>query len=188
MGVSRRALGKLLGVSDTAVRKAIRAGHVEVLADGTIDPDEARERWAARTDPATSKVKAAGSQVRKVRTEADAKEAIAFIQRILREEGAPAGRLLDFDLVRTAETILKARERELRMQVVAGKLVDADAVHAEVFRLAREDRDALTNWPSQAAPLIAAEIGADAVKLAVSMDKYVRLYLAERAERPELHV
>ena len=37
MGVSLRAYAKHRGVSDTAVRKAIKSGRIQAETDGTID-------------------------------------------------------------------------------------------------------------------------------------------------------
>jgi hypothetical protein len=51
-----------------------------------------------------------------------------------------------------------------------------------VFELARRDRDALLNFPAQKSPMIAAEVGADQVKLTVVLEKYVRQFLSERAD------
>lgn len=84
------------------------------------------------------------------------------------------------------ETFL-ARLRRLEFQVKSGKLVDADAARKAVFDLSRQDRDAWANWPSRVAPLIAAELGVDLVKLAVILEKHVREQLAERAQ-PTLRI
>jgi len=75
-----------------------------------------------------------------------------------------------------------AQLRRIEVAVKDGRLVDAATVHRKVFELARGERDALLNWPSRVVALIAAEIGADQVKLAVVLEKHVREYLAERAE------
>ena len=41
MGISIRAYGRHRGVSDAAVRKAIKAGRITPEPDGSIDPDKA---------------------------------------------------------------------------------------------------------------------------------------------------
>jgi hypothetical protein len=58
-------------------------------------------------------------------------------------------------------------------------------VQSEIFKLAREDRDALMNWPATTAPLIAAEFGVDQVALTLSLERHIRVYLVERSD-PEL--
>ena len=47
MGISIRAYARMRGISDTAVRKAIRAGRITQLTDGTIDPEVADKEWQA---------------------------------------------------------------------------------------------------------------------------------------------
>lgn len=79
------------------------------------------------------------------------------------------------------ETYL-ARLRKLEFEMKSGRLVDADAARKMVFDLSRQDRDSWTNWPSRVAPLMAAELGIDLVKLAVILEQYVREHLNERAQ------
>jgi phage terminase Nu1 subunit (DNA packaging protein) len=109
-------------------------------------------------------------------------DAVRLIRNLLREEGAPSEGPMQPSMVRNAETILKARAHYLKIEAQSGRLVDAATVHKKIFELARGERDALLNWPSRVVALIAAEIGADQVKLAVVLEKHVREYLAERAE------
>ena len=45
MGLSRRAYGRHRGVSLAAVQKALRAGRITLLPDGTIDPEAADKTW-----------------------------------------------------------------------------------------------------------------------------------------------
>ncbi len=52
MGISIRAYGRHRGVSDAAVRKAIKAGRITPEADGTIDPEKADAEWGRNTDVA----------------------------------------------------------------------------------------------------------------------------------------
>jgi hypothetical protein len=49
MGISIRAYGRYRGVSDAAVRKAIKAGRVTPEPDGTIDSDKADTEWHTNT-------------------------------------------------------------------------------------------------------------------------------------------
>jgi hypothetical protein len=92
------------------------------------------------------------------------------------------------DTVTTAEAkrhkeIELARLRRLDRQSREGELVLASVVHDAVFRCAREDRDALMNLPARIAPLIAAELGVDAGRLLVALERHVREFLAGRATR-----
>ena len=52
MSVSIRAYSRHRGVSDTAVRKAIRSGRITPEDDGTIDIAKADQQWEANTNKA----------------------------------------------------------------------------------------------------------------------------------------
>jgi len=66
-----------------------------------------------------------------------------------------------FIQARTANEVLKAQERRVRLQRMKGELVDRAKAVAQVFRLARDERDAWVNWPARVAAMIAAELGVD---------------------------
>lgn len=51
-----------------------------------------------------------------------------------------------------------------------------------MFDLARRERDAWLNWPPRAAANMAADLGSDAHKIEVVLDKYLRAHLMEMAE------
>ena len=52
MGLSIRAYARHRGVSDAAVRKAIKTGRISQEADGTVDPAKADAQWGRNTDQA----------------------------------------------------------------------------------------------------------------------------------------
>ncbi len=81
----------------------------------------------------------------------------------LREQGLAApsvGGGTTFLQAKTANEVLKAQERRLRLQKMKGELVDRARAEALVFRLAREERDAWITWPARVAALMAAELAA----------------------------
>ena len=83
--------------------------------------------------------------------------------------------------------MLKAQERRLRLQQMKGELVDRAKAVAQVFKLARDERDAWVNWPARVAAMIAAEIEVDPHQLHTVLERYVGDHLAELAEvRPSL--
>jgi hypothetical protein len=68
-----------------------------------------------------------------------------------------------------------------------GELVDRAKAVGQVFRLAREERDAWVNWPARVAAMIAAELGVDPHQAHTVLERHVRNHLAELAEiRPNL--
>lgn len=178
MGLSRRAFGKLVGVSGAAVQKAVNAGRIELLPDGTINPDASLKRWRATTDPARSKASTAKVDSRSkrsavVRTEQDAADAITLIRRILAEEGADSSGEIDFGMARIAETILKARERELKMAQRRKELVPLDRVREHVSKAFIGFRQAVQRLPSRHVAAIAAELGCDAGALEAALSKAI---------------
>ena len=94
---------------------------------------------------------------------------------------------MTFMQARTANEVLKAQERRLRLQQMKGELVDRAKAVAQVFRLARDERDAWVNWPARVAAMIAAELEVDPHQLHTVLERHVRDHLAELAEiRPSL--
>jgi hypothetical protein len=68
-----------------------------------------------------------------------------------------------------------------------GELVDRARAVAQVFRLARDERDAWVNWPARVAAMIAAELEVDPHQVQTVLERHVRDHLAEFAEvRPNL--
>ncbi len=49
----------------------------------------------------------------------------------------------------TANEVLKAQERKLRLAKLKGELVERDRAVTLVFRLARQERDAWVTWPAR---------------------------------------
>ena len=176
-GISQRAFARLAGVSPKAVRKAISAGRITLLADGTVDPVVALKQWRATTDPARSRVRSpgtAGTKPPSVRTEQDAADAITLIRRILAEEGADSSGQIDFGMARIAETILKARERELKMAQRRKELVPLDRVREHVSKAFIGFRQAVQRLPSRHAAAIAADLGCDPARLEAAMAKAIQ--------------
>jgi hypothetical protein len=67
------------------------------------------------------------------------------------------------------------------------ELVDRARAVAQVFRLARDERDAWVNWPARVAAMMAAELEVDTHKLHTVLERHVRDHLGELAEvRPSL--
>jgi hypothetical protein len=120
--------------------------------------------------------------------EARARSGRGAVRDTLREHGEPitAG-AMTFIQARTANEVLKAQERRVRLQRMKGELVDRAKAVAQVFRLARDERDAWVNWPARVAAMIAAELEVDPHQAHTVLERHVRNHLAELAEvRPNL--
>ena len=155
-GISKREFARREGCSPPLVRRAIKQGKLAELPDGTMDPALVGTPWRAGNRDGNREKR--GSR-------ADPDE----------------GQVSFFDAQRRKEVAL-ARLRELELAQKDGQLLNADDVRAEVGRIARQERDALSNWPARVAPLIAAELGVEQVRLTVILEKHVRDFLAERSE------
>lgn len=191
MGLSIRAYAKHRGLSHTSVRKAVASGRIPVEADGTIDLVKADAAWKANSTPrrehsdgpsaTSSNPRPASAPGMKPVPEA----AVSAVGETLREQGMPAPSTpgqMTFLQARTANEILKAQERRIRLQKLKGELIDRARATALVFRLARQERDAWLNWPSRVSATMAADLGVDAQVMHTELEKYVRDHLSELAD------
>jgi hypothetical protein len=187
---SNRELARHLGVSETAVRRAEKAGRIRREADGAWDLAKAKAAWSDNTDQAQQRPKSGTGERngRPARMKPVPEAALGAVRDTLREHGEPiAAGAMTFMQARTANEVLKAQERRLRLQQMKGELVDRAKAVAQVFKLAREERDAWVNWPARVAAMMAAELELDAHQLHTVLERYVRDHLAELAEiRPNL--
>jgi hypothetical protein len=115
---SNRELARQLGVSETAVRRAETAGRIKREADGAWDPARVKVAWASNTDQAQQR------PARRDRPRDDRRAlkpvpeaAVGAVRDTLREHGEPmAAGAMTFMQARTANEVLKAQERRLRLQ------------------------------------------------------------------------
>jgi hypothetical protein len=186
---SNRELARQLGVSETAVRRAEKAGRIRREPDGSWDPARAKAAWSDNTDQAQQRPhERQRERPRRTTLKPVPEAALGAVRDTLREHGEPisAGGMT-FMQARTANEVLKAQERRLRLQQMKGELVDRAKAVAQVFRLARDERDAWVNWPARVAAMIAAELEVDPHRLHTVLERQVREHLNELAEvRPSL--
>jgi hypothetical protein len=156
-GMSERQYAAHVGLSRGAIQKARAAGRLVLFTDGSIDAVASDARRAETTDP--SKTRKPPAPKLKPVPEA----AVAAVGDTLREQGLAApvvGGGTTFLQAKTANEVLKAQERRIRLQKLKGELVDRARAETLMFRLAREERDAWVTWPARAAALMAAELTA----------------------------
>lgn len=195
MGVSRRKFAEMRGVTEAAVRAAISSGRITVEPDDTIDPDKANEQWDRQTDPSKQRgphanalrVETQAGTARAAATKPVPKAAIDAVNATLEGEGGAAASgggsgEVSFLRARMANEVLKAQTARVRLEKMKGELVDRSKATATVFDLARRERDAWLNWPPRVAANMAAEIGIDPHLLEQTLDRYLRLHLADMAE------
>ena len=159
-GMSERQYAAHVGLSRGAIQKAKEAGRLVQYADGSIDAVASDAQRAAMTDPAKQRGASATAPAANLRPVPDI--ALSAVGDTLRENGLVppvTGGGTTFLQAKTANEVLKAQERKLKLAKLKGELIDRDRAVGLVFRLAREERDAWVTWPARAAALMASELG-----------------------------
>jgi hypothetical protein len=151
---SNRELARQIGVSETAVRRAEKSGRIRREADGSWDLGRVQAAWSGNTDRAQQRrdldPKQRSGRSGNAAVKPVPAAAVGAVRETLREHGEPvvAGAMTLMQ-ARTANEVLKAQERRVRLQRMKGELIDRAKATAQVFRLARDERDAWVNWPAR---------------------------------------
>lgn len=151
---STREAARRLGVSDTALHKAERAGRIAREPDGQWDIDKTRRRLVETADPARSPLANGASA-----------------------EDTPYVRL------KVAQLALKVEAQRLALDENKRRLLDVAEVNATIDEIAGAMRDALLNWPARVSGLIAAELGVDPHLLQTVLQAHITDLLSEAADR-----
>lgn len=80
--------------------------------------------------------------------------------------------------------VVQVQRARLAYDKDRGKLIDADEAASAVFSRAKAERDAHMAWISRAAPLLAAETGADPQVLFAALDRHMREHLEHLSQTP----
>lgn len=192
-GLSERQYAARVGLSRGAIQKAKEAGRLVLFADGSIDAAASDQRRAEMTDPAKSRATATLAATATPKLKPVPEAAVAAVGETLREQGLATpvtGGGMTFLQARTANEVLKAQERRIRLQKLKGDLVDRARAEMLMFRLAREERDAWVTWPARVAALMASELTAGlgegvplgAAQMQKVLETHVRAQLDSLAE------
>ena len=196
-GMSERQYAAHVGLSRGAIQKAKMAERLVLFADGSIDAGASDVRRAETTDPskvrgdrgASGAAKAPRTKPPDPKLKPVPEAAVVAVGDTLREQGlaVPAvGGGTTYLQAKTANEVLKAQERRIRLQKLKGELIERARALSLVFRLAREVRDAWVNWPARSSALMAAELGVEPAAMQKALEKHVRAHLIELAEvRPD---
>jgi hypothetical protein len=184
---SQREAAIRLGVSHTTLQKAQRSGRIAPEPDGTWDIEKLREQLARTADPARKTAAIAIKPLPAARQAAHSATKSTPIGASVSPPPSPSAPSFDppssgasYHNARTANEVLKAQERKLRLEERKGKLVDKARALLLVHRLAKEERDAILGWPARVAAEMAAELGVDAHRLQTMLETRLRALLAER--------
>ena len=133
-GMSERQYAAHAGLSRGAIQKAKATGRLVLFTDGSIDAEASDAKRAATTDPSKQRI---ARPRRKLKPVPDA--ALSAVGDTLRENGLTTSTTAGgttFLQAKTANEVLKAQERRLRLQTMRGELVDRSRATALIFRLA----------------------------------------------------
>ncbi|OCC05127.1 hypothetical protein BA190_09430 [Labrys sp. WJW] len=158
-GLNSSQFAKLVGVSPTAIHKAVKSGRVIVGADGLIDPDTQVDRWNSTRD--LSKVRGRGRPPT-VATPRRSKKAAQ-----------------DFDDLKVEEKSLQIALLEEELKKRRGETVHKADVELALANFSRLIRDKWLNFANRYGQEIAGDVGADAKAVMASLDRCVRDQLIE---------
>jgi hypothetical protein len=174
MGLSKSAYARHRGVSEAAIRKAVKAGRIHLEPDGTINPLKADREWEANTIRAKPTKAVPSLDAKATASHGAVKDR--------RESLAASISSTTFLQARTAHEVLKVQTGKVRLQSLKGDLIDRQQALNHVFQLARALRDSWLNWPSRIASVMAEELNVNPHTLQMTLDHYVRAHLTEQGE------
>jgi len=150
--VSQRAFASQIGVSQSAVCQAIKAGRISTV-NGKIDPVAAKREWKSNTDQSKPRNRVTGKP--KQRRNPKKPEEPMDLDGASAKEGA-GGNSSSYAKARAAREVYTAQLKKLQLERERAALVSADEVRAAMFSLARRTRDELMALPERMSAILAA--------------------------------
>ena len=173
MGMSIRAYARQKGVTEGAVRKAVKSGRIPVGSDGTVDPASADTAWERNTNPAQQRKAApipampVAPPVRHtpVPTMPLSPPIRQPTQRPAEPDAGPSTvGMPNYQMSRAVRETYNAKLTRLDYEERTGKLLNAEDVAKDAFAVARRVRDRLLNIPSRMASVLASETDSKAIE------------------------
>lgn len=135
--LSIRAYAKNRGVSEGAVRKAIKNGRITKKENGKIDANLADKEWQQNTDPA---------QLKEVKRDKFEKKP--------REDSNNNLLGPSYQQSRAVKEAYSAKLLRLQFEKESKRLISVDEVKISAFNTARMTRDRILNIPDRVIPLL----------------------------------
>lgn len=167
-----RAYARMAGVSAPTIVKAIREGKIKPAAhDKTgplIDPAEADRDW--KNAPRKRR-----GHMQLVAIPRDPDDPDAELEDGDEGDDSPPAdgkpaKIPNFFKSKAAREFYSAEKARLAVEELEGRLVDADAIKRDAFRLARKARDRILAIPDRLAAILAAEVDVDRVHIILSKE------------------
>jgi len=134
MELSQRAYARHRGISETAVRKALKEGRITKNKNGKIDPNLADKQWDKNTNPA------------------QIKEATKAVEEVSNYNSNLIGP--SYQQSRAIKEAYNAKLTRLQFEKESKKLISVDEVKISAFNAARMTRDRILNIPDRVIPLL----------------------------------
>lgn len=149
--ITQRAYARRIGVSQEAVRCAIKAGRISTVR-GKIDPAAADREWLANTDQSKPRNRIIGNPKHRRDPKAPPKPM---------DLGRPGprggnGSSPEYSVARAEREVIMTQLAKLQLGREAGKLVKAEDVKRAAFDFNRKIRDQLLALPERMIPLLSA--------------------------------
>ena len=189
MGMSIRAYARQKGVTEGAVRKAVKSGRIPVGSDGTVDPASADTAWERNTNPAQQRkanpvpAMPVAPPVRHtpVPTMPLSPPIRQPTQRPAEPDAGPStAGMPNYQMSRAVRETYNAKLTRLDYEERTGKLLNAEDVAKDAFAVARRVRDRLLNIPSRMASVLASETDSKAIERLLIQE--LRVALEELAQ------
>lgn len=179
------------GCNEKQVRRAIEKGLLTKDSEGLLDASKASSGWRKtnrRGRDAAAQKSSDKSVVRKnVREDAQPEQTIpAPADGETPEQAAERIALFAAPYDRAEAERIKenylALLKKLEYEQKEGSLVQLATAERVLFESARADRDAWLNWPARVGPLIAADLGLEADRVAEILTEHVHKHVAQLGE------
>jgi len=145
--ISIRQYARERGISDVAVGKAIKAGHIYgdalLIENGKnrgINPVIADQQWKKTINPSQSRKKNLEERFIHAKEEHEYKESETFSEQKSAPSTAKAHQI---------EAVFKAKLRELEYRKKSGELISKDATYRSLFAIGQEIRSSLQAIPDR---------------------------------------
>lgn len=196
MGVSVRECARQLGVSDTAIHKAIKAGRCERHVDGSVDVAAVSKGMSLTADPFRGGQRQAGvfgelpmgTTVEALDVESPAAPANPAAEQVAEPVAAPAkvpvySPLLD---ARTQTERTRAERNQIELARYKGTVAEIEPMTRAVYDAMVSARSELLSLPDRLTPLVTPET--DAGKIHTMIEAEVTRVCDTLRDKLQLHI